>query len=75
MNKLIFIIIPTFLLINISSLAQNQCERLKNKEISLSYIKDHQAEFLQDIENLMSCYYDTIDIQIFNVYYLSTHNI
>ena len=64
MNRIINSIILFALLINFSCSAQNDCEKLKNKEISLSYINDHKNEFINDIEVLMNCYYDSIDIQI-----------
>jgi hypothetical protein len=64
MNRIINTIILFALLINFSCSAQNDCEKLKNKEISLSYINDHKKEFINDIEVLMNCYYDSIDIQI-----------
>lgn len=48
-----------------SCFAQNECEQLKNKEISLTYIRDNKEVFLNDIETLMKCYYDSVDIEIF----------
>ncbi|MGQ8337505.1 hypothetical protein ACUNWD_13215 [Sunxiuqinia sp. A32] len=64
MNRIINTIILFAFLINFSCSAQDDCEKLKNKEISLSHINDHKGEFINDIEVLMNCYYDSIDIQI-----------
>lgn len=63
MNK-IYSIISFTLLVHFSCSAQIDCEKLKNKEISLSYINDHKKEFINDIEVLINCYYDSIDLQI-----------
>jgi len=64
MDRIIISLILIVLFTNLTCLSQNDCEKLKNKEISLSFIKENKEEFLKDIEVLMNCYYDSIDMQI-----------